>query len=109
MKLYAQHNYAYLGVGLYLFDGIATYRGDTRAIQKVAKPVEWRDYDDKDIGTRVDPLVTIPSETAQMLMQQLWDLGFRPNSGEGSNAQVASMQKHIDFAEGIARTLLRKS
>ena len=100
MKLFAQHNYARLGVSLFALD--QNQQGERITAHR---PI-WSVVQE---GTSVDPLVTIPTETAQMLMQQLWDLGFRPNNGAGSSAEADAQRRHINFAEQIARTLLRKS
>lgn len=98
MKLYAQQDYSRAGVSLYALT-------EVNGVRKAAYRPVWASYDP---GEQVDPLLTIPQDAAQMLMQQLWDAGFRPNNGAGSSAQAEAMQRHINFAEGIARSLLKR-
>ena len=58
-------------------------------------------------GEMVEPTLVFKFEEAQQLMQELWDAGFRPNNGAGSTAEATALQKHIQFAEFVATTLLK--
>lgn len=50
----------------------------------------------------IDPTLKLTEGVAQSLLQALWDVGLRPNNGEGTSAQVEGMKKHIAFAERVA-------
>lgn len=39
--------------------------------------------------------LTIQKETAQSLMDQLWNLGIRPTEGHGSTGQLAATEAHL--------------
>jgi hypothetical protein len=54
------------------------------------------------------PTFRMDNETAQAVLQALWDTGLRPNDGSGGKAEVDAMKKHIDFAEYVARVSLAR-
>lgn len=72
-----------------------------------AKPVmfELVEYDEHK-RPYVEPTLSMKTEEAKQLMQALWDAGVRPESGNGSGAQVEALQAHIAFAEHVSKALL---
>jgi hypothetical protein len=40
--------------------------------------------------------INLPYETAQQLIDSLWDCGLRPSEGTGSAGALAATQKHLD-------------
>ena len=41
------------------------------------------------------PLMSMGSDMAQQLMDQLWDCGLRPSEGAGSVGQMSAVQAHL--------------
>lgn len=52
------------------------------------------------------PSLSLSSQSAQRLMDQLWNCGFRPTEGSGSAGALAATQKHLDDMRQIAFTAL---
>lgn len=46
-------------------------------------------------GQTIEPMVSIPLETAQQLMDELWQCGLRPSEGTGSAGAMAAVQAHL--------------
>lgn len=44
---------------------------------------------------RSEPLLQLPKESLQSLMDELWHLGIRPTEGHGSTGQLAATEKHL--------------
>lgn len=42
------------------------------------------------------PAATLEPETCQELMDELWNVGFRPTEGSGSAGQLAAVQRHLE-------------
>ena len=42
-----------------------------------------------------DPSFILEMETAQALMDNLWDVGLRPTQGAGSAGSLAAMERHL--------------
>lgn len=47
-------------------------------------------------GTEFDHAMSIHPDSAQMLMDQLWDVGVRPTQGHGSVGQLDATQRHLN-------------
>lgn len=58
-----------------------------------AMPVTLQDQDEE--GQDVAPFLTLGIETAQSLMDQLWNCGLRPTEGTGSAGAMAAVQAHL--------------
>jgi hypothetical protein len=65
----------------------------------VAQPVSFVEVDDDQI---TQPMLEIHQETAQRLMDELWNVGFRPTQGKQSEGQVAATERHLDDMRAIA-------
>ena len=46
-------------------------------------------------GARALPMMTIDIQTAQNLMDELWQCGVRPTEGTGSAGAMAAVQAHL--------------
>ena len=57
--------------------------------------------ENKEPGKRVDPSMEIPIDTAQLLMDELWNCGFRPSEGSGSAGALAAVQNHLTDLQKI--------
>ena len=64
-----------------------------------AKHVEMTHVDE---GAVVDPFMVMPLETAQLLMDELWDCGLRPSEGTGSAGSLAATERHLKDMKTIA-------
>ena len=60
-------------------------------------------------GAEIQPLFSLRPEEVQELMDNLWQLGFRPSEGTGSAGALAATQKHLDDMRKIAFDLLEKN
>lgn len=47
-------------------------------------------------GLSTDPTFRLSLESAQLLMDELWQCGLRPAEGSGSVGQLAATQKHLE-------------
>jgi hypothetical protein len=47
-------------------------------------------------GETIDPTFSLAPEETQELMDELWQLGFRPSEGSGSAGALAATQKHLE-------------
>lgn len=57
-------------------------------------------------GTAANPTFELTEDTAQRLMDELWDHGLRPTEGHGSTGQIAAVEKHRDhLAQLLSQTL----
>lgn len=84
MQYFAQRDVYRRGVSLYILDDglpvtLMAAKHEDHHPQMMA-PVAWQMSDAE----------------AQDLMQALWDQGYRPNSGEGTSAQVDAMRAHLE-------------
>lgn len=63
------------------------------------EPVMFRTFPEDDVAAYSEEGrggLTIQKETAQSLMDQLWNLGIRPTEGHGSTGQLAATQAHLE-------------
>lgn len=47
-------------------------------------------------GTTVPPLFSMTFDSAQQLMDELWNLGIKPGEGTGSAGALAATQRHLE-------------
>ena len=64
-----------------------------------AKHVEMAHVEE---GMLVDPFMVMPLETAQLLMDELWNCGLRPSEGTGSAGSLAATERHLKDMKTIA-------
>jgi hypothetical protein len=55
-----------------------------------------------------EPTLALSRESAQTLLQALWDAGLRPNDGLGSGEHVQALSRHIAFAEKVSGELFNQ-
>ncbi len=51
---------------------------------------------EKELGNIIEPTFSLQPEEAQELMDNLWELGFRPSEGTGSAGALAATQRHLE-------------
>ena len=71
-----------------------------------AKHVEMARADE---GAIVDPFMVMSLETAQLLMDELWNCGLRPSEGTGSAGSLAATERHLKDMKTIAFHALKIS
>ena len=57
----------------------------------------------------VDPFMVMSLETAQLLMDELWNCGLRPSEGTGSAGSLAATERHLKDMKTIAFHALKIS
>lgn len=58
-------------------------------------------------GNLQPPTIRLPRDGAEMLMQAMWDQGFRPAGKEPpDDVTLTALQGHIAFAESVVNRLL---
>lgn len=73
----------------------------------VAQPVDFVMKTQNRHDLIAEPTLSLSPDSAQTLLQALWDAGLRPNNGAGSGAEVTALKAHIQFAERMADGLLK--
>lgn len=56
----------------------------------------------KEDAVKLDPSFTLGDSAAQLLMDDLWQAGFRPSEGTGSAGALAATQKHLEDMRTVA-------
>lgn len=60
----------------------------------VGKPIE---YVETDMACVVwNPTISLLPEEAQQLIDELWRVGVRPSSGDGSPGQLGATERHLE-------------
>jgi len=70
----------------------------------VAQPVVMQDVKDDEM---TPPMLQLHYESAQSLMDELWNVGFRPTQGKQSEGQVDAIGSHLKDMRAIAFAQLR--
>ena len=65
----------------------------------VAQPVVFAE---SKAGSFVNPCMSLTGSDAQVLMDELWNVGLRPSEGSGSAGSLAATQKHLADMKTIA-------
>jgi len=60
---------------------------------QTAKPLE---FETTHAGRYTEPFVKLNQDSAQLLMDELWNCGLRPSEGSGSAGSLAATQRHLD-------------
>jgi hypothetical protein len=65
-------------------------------------------FKEKVIGMPVDPdsIINLSDEEAKNLMDELWQTGVRPSSGEGNAGQLGATEKHLNDMRKIVSSKL---
>jgi hypothetical protein len=53
-----------------------------------------------------DPFMRLEIESAQRLMDELWNCGVRPSEGSGSAGSLAATERHLEDLQKITTALL---
>jgi len=91
LKIYLQTSPMFDGIGLYGIEESEKYRA-------IAEPLVLRTIlkGTEEEGFSHSPFVNISNASAQHLLNQLWNLGFRPSDGVASTGQLESLKNHLE-------------
>lgn len=92
LRIHAQREFLFDGISLHLFND----QGHQLA---VAKPVVMEAIEN---GAFATPMLNIGMETAQQLMDELWNCGVRPTEGSGSAGSLAATERHLADMKKLA-------
>ena len=87
------------GISLYMRQRIVGVRED------IAAPVQMLKYEK---GTLAAPMCRIGIQSAQGLMDELWNCGLRPTEGTGSAGSLAATERHLSDMQKIVFSFLDK-
>jgi hypothetical protein len=73
--------------------GLVLGRNPTRFA--VAQPVTFKEEVDPDLGVEVPPFMSLHTEEAQTLMDELWRAGIRPSKKAGPETEAAALERHL--------------
>ncbi len=87
-------------------DGISLYaRQITEGFGTViASPIELIKYEP---NTFAQPFAKIEIQSAQKLMDELWQCGLRPSEGTGSAGSLAATERHLKDMRAIVEKQLK--
>lgn len=69
---------------------------DAGEIVGVAQPVQFVARNPEDDGQRSQPCMVMGRDSAQRLMDELWNVGLRPTEGTGSAGSLAATERHLN-------------
>jgi len=85
--------------------GISLYaRIDVPEGECVAMPMA---FEQRESGLVSEPFAQISIESAQQLMDELWQCGLRPSEGTGSAGSLAATEKHLRDMRTIVDKMLK--
>lgn len=82
---------------------IAVVNGHSNGDWDLGKLVFERQHPD---GAITEPTLSLKTEEAQHLMDELWRCGLRPTEGTGSAGSLAAIERHLKDMQAIAFGLL---
>lgn len=83
---------------------LTIFKDLTNGKYQVLIPGEYKDHHETDIN--IPPSINLPLELGQQLIDQLWNLGYRPSEGISSRGQNKAMKEHIKDLRNITYNLL---
>lgn len=81
------------------------FESTTGTMVRVPKEIEYRQLSESE-PFPPEAIVDLPLDCGQQLVDQLWQLGYRPSSGISSTGQDEAQKDHINDLRDIVRTLL---
>lgn len=98
-KIFLQHD---------LFHGLRLLfiREGPRGTDRVLEIGNWRDLAANEQPPR-ESVINVPGECGQQLIDQLWQMGYRPSVGISSAGQDEAQKAHIGDLRAILFSLLK--
>jgi len=59
-------------------------------------------------GQEIEPTLSLPIESAQELMDSLWQCGLRPSEGSGSAGALRATQNHLEDMRKIVFKMIEE-
>lgn len=107
LKAYAWRDFGWMETCVLLRE-LSTGEGG-KTISSYGQPVVMKAGTPEEEGVNRVPTLRLEDGAAQMLMDQLWNVGFRPTEGTGSAGSLAATQAHLnDMRRLVAHTLKLK-
>jgi len=95
MQVAVRRNFAAFGdIEIAVFEHSSNEKGNVAVA--MALPLTFQTIDPYDYGIQHVPTMRLPDESAQQLMDGLWNAGLRPKEGSGSAGALAATQKHLE-------------
>lgn len=95
MQVAVRRNFAAFGdVEIAVFEHSSNEKGIMAVA--MALPLTFQTVDPNDYALQYVPTMRLPDESAQQLMDGLWNAGLRPKEGSGSAGALAATQKHLE-------------
>lgn len=73
----------------------------------VARPLTFEAMSE-DAADFIAPTMQLGIQSAQQLMDELWQCGLRPSEGSGSAGSLAATERHLKDMQRVAFGLLKK-
>lgn len=74
----------------------------------IAKPVEFEPAENEpDYESMGQPMLRLGQHQAQLLMDSLWQVGFRPTQGQQSEGQMTATTKHLNDMRSLVSKLAK--
>ena len=70
-----------------------------------AQPVVFEEAEE---GNIIEPFATLSIQSAQQLMDELWNCGLRPTEGTGSAGSLKATEAHLEDMRTLVFSLLNK-
>jgi hypothetical protein len=91
-RFFASRNIFGDSISLHLVQRV---RGENRG-NFLAEKLSFRKMTEGEDAVSPSPLLTLRTEEAQQLMDELWNAGLRPSEGSGSAGSLAATQRHLE-------------
>lgn len=90
--------------GIWRDIGISIFQRTHDGRVLVAEPITLKHLPEDQIGDLIDrSTLAISKDTAQVLMDDLWNCGVRPSEGEGSAGSFSAQNKHLQDIRAMLR------
>jgi hypothetical protein len=85
---------------------IGTYPNPSEPYGGVVQPAVVQVRGKDDVGNEELPFISMETEDAQALIDELWRAGLRPTEGSGSAGSLAATERHLADSRAVMFGLL---
>lgn len=83
--------------GIKLYFRMRTYQDNALPYTSIPEPIVFKNITkEEQLNHEQQPTIIITPESAQELMNQLWELNIRPVQAKGSVGQLDAVNKHLE-------------